>query len=120
MLTAGSLYVGRSHLCSTFLYGRDFNSFADVANLEGTNEALSFFGGFVQEDVAVRGRIVISDRLGLLRQPPPGTRDPSETFVGFYPGLKLWLYPRIRLAFESGFRNQNRATRGLIFDELVL
>ncbi len=116
----GSLYVGRSHLYSTFLYGRNSNSFADLASPEGTNEALSFFGGFVQADVVVRDQIVISGRLDLLRQPPPGTRDPSKTFVSFYPGLKLWLHPRIRLAFELGFRNQNQATRGLIFVELVL
>jgi hypothetical protein len=116
----GSVYLGESHLYSTFLYGRNSNSFADAANPEGTHEPRSFFGGFIQADVAVRDQIVISSRLELLRQPPPGTNDPSKTFVGFSPGLKLWLHPRVRLAFELSFRNQSRPTRGRIFIDLVL
>jgi hypothetical protein len=40
--------------------------------------------------------------------------------VGFSPGLKLWLHPRIRLAFELNFRNQDQPTRGVIQVDLAL
>lgn len=116
----GSIYLGRAHLYGLFLYGRNGNSFANAANPDGTHEPLSFAGGFAQLDYAIRDELVVSVRTELVRGPPPGTTDPSKSFFELLPGLKLWLHPRVRLAFELGFRNQNRPTRGAIHVELVL
>ncbi len=41
-----SVYLGQADVYGTFLYGRNANSFANPANPGGTNEALSFSGGF--------------------------------------------------------------------------
>ena len=115
-----SVYFGQAHVYGTFLYGRNANSFANLANPDGTNEALSFSGGFTQLDVAIRDELVVTARAELVRGPPPGTADPAKSFFEFLPGLKIWLHPRVRLAFELGFGNQNRPTRGAIHVELVL
>ncbi len=115
-----SAYFGQAHVYGTFLYGRNTNSFANLANPGGTNEALSFYGGFAQLDFAVRDELVVTARTELVRGPPPGTADPAKTFFEFFPGLRIWLHPRVRLAFELGFGNQDRPTRGTIHVELVL
>ncbi|MGH9324282.1 MAG: hypothetical protein ACRD21_01575, partial [Vicinamibacteria bacterium] len=116
----GSLYVSSVHLYGTFLYGRNGNSFADTAHPNGTDEALSFTGGFGQLDYYLRNQVVISGRLDWIHGPPPGTVGPSKSTVAFSPGLKLWLHPRVRLAFEFSFRNQDQPTRGAIQVDLGL
>lgn len=110
----GSLYVSSAHLYGTFLYGRNSNSFADAANPSGTREPLSFTGGFAQLDVSLRDALVLTCRLDWVHGPPPGTSDPARSYVAFTPGLRLWLDPRVRLAFELNFRNQGEPTRGAI------
>lgn len=115
----GSFYFGRAHLYGTVLYGRNGNSFADAAHPNGTDEALSYTGGFAQLELTARDGLVLSSRLDLLRSPSPQTSGPSETFVQFSPGLKLWLHPRVRLAFELGFRNRDLPTEGAIHVEAV-
>ncbi len=115
-----SWYFGQAHAYGTFLYGRNSNSFANPENPGGTSEPLSLSGGFAQLDYAIRDELVVSARMELVHGPPPGTADPSKSFFEFFPGLKLWLHPRVRLAFELGFRNQDRPTRGVIRVELVL
>lgn len=115
-----SSYFDRAHLYGTFLYGRNSNSFATRERPSGTRSPESFFGGFAQLDYAIRDELVVTSRLELVRGPPAGTTGPSQSFVEFFPGLKLWLHSRVRLAFELGFRNQNRPTRGAIVVELVL
>jgi hypothetical protein len=116
----GSAYFGSAHLYGTFLYGRNSNSFADPQNPEGTDVAASYNGGFAQLDYAIRDPIVISSRLDWVNRPEPGTISPTRTFVSFSPGLKLWLHPRIRLAFELSFRNRDQPTRGVIQVDLAL
>ncbi len=115
-----SVYFGQAHVYGTFLYGRNANSFANLASPDGTNEALSFSGGFAQLDFAIRDELVVTARAELVRGPPPGTADPARSFFEFLPGLKIWLHPRVRLAFELGFGNQDRPTRGAIHLELVI
>lgn len=116
----GSAYLSSVHLYGTFLYGRNGNSFADAANPGGTHQASSFTGGFGQLDFYLRDQILLSGRVDWVHGPPPGTLGPSQTYVGFSPGLKLWLHPRIRLAFELSFRNQDEPTRGVIQVDLAL
>ena len=116
----GSAYLSSVHLYGTFLYGRNANSFADAANPGGTEEAASFTGGFGQLDLYLRDQVLLSGRFDWVHGPPPGTVGPSRTSVSFSPGLKLWLHPRIRLAFELSFRNQDQPTRGAIQVDLAL
>lgn len=115
-----SWYFGNAHVYGTFLYGRNSNSFANPESPSGTRRPLSFSGGFAQLDYAIRDELVVSARMELVHGPPPGTADPSKSYFEFFPGMKLWLHPRVRLAFELGFRNQDRPTRGAIHVELVL
>jgi hypothetical protein len=116
----GSAYLENVHLYGTFLYGRNSNSFADAQNPAGTEQTASFAGGFAQVDYSLRDEVAISGRFDWVHGPAPGTVAPSKTFFGFSPGLKLWLHPRIRLAFELSFRNQDRPTRGAIQVDLAL
>ena len=116
----GSAYFSAAHLYGTFLYGRNSNSFADAQNPGGTDEAASYTGGFAQLDYSIRDPILLSGRLDWVAGPEPGTLSPSRTFVSFSPGLKLWLHPRIRIAFELTFRNRERPTRGVIQVDLAL
>jgi hypothetical protein len=116
----GSVYLSTAHLYGTFLYGRNGNSYADAAHPSGTREPLSFTSGFGQVDYPIRNQIVISGRLDWTHAPPPGTTEPSKTVVGFAPGLKVWLHPRVRLAFEMWFRSQSQPTRGVFQIDLVL
>jgi hypothetical protein len=116
----GSAYLSSVHLYGTFLYGRNGNSFADAANPTGTEEASSFTGGFGQIDFYLRDQVLLSGRFDWVNGPPPGTLSPARTVFGFSPGLKLWLHPRIRLAFELNFRNQDEPTRGVIQVDLTL
>jgi hypothetical protein len=110
----GSLHASAAHVFGTFLYGRNSNSYADAQNPGGTHEPLSFTGAFAQMDYAIRDTIVLSGRLDWIHGPPRETAGPSETYLAFSPGFKLWLHPRLRLAFELNFRNEDRPTRGAI------
>ncbi len=116
----GSAYLSSVHVYGTFLYGRDGNSFADGDHPGGTEEIASFTGGFGQIDYYPRNHLVLSGRFDWVHGPPPDTVGPSRTVVGFSPGVKLWLHPRIRLAFELTFRNQELPTRGAIQVDLAL
>lgn len=116
----GSAYLARVHLYGTFLYGRNSNAFADAANPSGTQQTSSFTGGFGQLDFYLRDQVLLSGRFDWVHGPPPETLGPSRTVFGFAPGLKLWLHPRVRLAFELSFRNQSEPTRGVIQVDLAL
>lgn len=116
----GSIYLSTAHLYGTLLHGRNSNSYADSTHPSGTREPLSFTSGFAQVDVPIRNQLVLSGRLDWKHAPPPGAAGPARTIVGFAPGLKVWLHPRIRLAFEIWFRSQDQPTRGLFQVDLVL
>ena len=116
----GSAYFSAAHLYGTFLYGRNDNSFADAQNPGGTGEAASYTGGFAQLDYSIRDPILLSGRFDWVHGPDAGTLSPSHTFVSFSPALKLWLHPRIRLAFELSFRNRDQPTRGAVQLDLAL
>jgi hypothetical protein len=116
----GSIYAGNAHLYGTFLFGRNGNPYADAAHPDGTDETVTLSGGFAQLDYAVTDRLFLSGRLDWVNGPPPGPEAPSESFVSFSPGLKLWLHPRVRLALELSFRNGDRPTRGAFVLDLAL
>jgi hypothetical protein len=116
----GSIYAGEAHLYGTFLFGRNGNPYADAENPDGTEETVTLTGGFGQVDYAVTDRLFLSARLDWVNGPPPGPPAPSQSFVSFSPGLKLWLHSRIRLALELNFRNGDRPTRGAFVVDLVI
>ncbi len=114
-----SVYLGQAHVYGTFSYGRNSNSFADAENPNGTGEALSFTGGFLQVDFALRDDFFVTGRLNTVRGPPSGTTDPSKSFVQFAPGLRLWLHPQIRLVGEIAFANQDLPTKAAFRFEIA-
>jgi hypothetical protein len=116
----GSIYLSVAHLYGTFLYGRNANSYADSTHPSGTREPLSFTSGFAQLDVPIRNQLVLSGRLDWKHAPPLESTAPAVTTVGFAPGLKVWLHPRVRLAFEVWFQNQGVPTRGVFQVDLAL
>lgn len=116
----GSVYAGKAHLYGTFLLGRNGNPYADGANPEGTDETVTLSGGFGQIDYAVTDQVFLSARLDWMHGPPSGAPAPSQSFVSFSPGLKLWLHSRIRLALELNFRNAERPTRGVFVVDLAM
>jgi hypothetical protein len=116
----GSYYVGDLHLYGVILHGRNDNSIADAANPEGTGETLTFTGGFVQGDYALREEIFLNARLDWIRRPPGQTNQPNRTHYGFFSGMRLGFLNRLRILFELGFRNQGRGFAGAVQAELAL
>lgn len=117
----GSAYLGGGvQVFGTLLYGRNSNAFADAARPSGTREASSFAGGFGQLEYPLRDTLVLYGRIDWVHGPPPLTDEPARDFVSLYPGLRVWLHPRVRLAIEVGFRNQERPTRGAFLVDVVL
>ncbi len=110
----GSFDVNRLNLYGLFMYGRNDNSIADAANPEGTEEPLSFAGGFLQGDYFFWDQLTVTARLDVVSRPPEQTADPKKTFVSFFPGFRIYLHPRVRLVVEVGFRNQDRPTVGAV------
>jgi hypothetical protein len=106
----GSFFFGRLNLYGVFMYGRNDNSIADAAHPEGTGEALSFSGGFLQANYFVRDFLNIATRIDFVHRPPGRTALPSENFVGVFPGVMVWVYSRVKLTLELGFRNQGLPT----------
>lgn len=116
----GSYYAGPLHLFGVFMHGRNDNSIADAANPEGTGQTLTFTGGYVQGDYTLRDEMLLSARFNLVRRPPERTGLPNQTFVGFFPGLRIGFLNRFRVLFEVGFQNQGRGTVGAVQADLAL
>jgi hypothetical protein len=105
----GYTWWNKLNLYGLALYGRNDNSFADVARPQGTEEPQSFWGGFAQADLHVADQVAPTLRLSLTRRDVGGS---SESFVGIAPGLQLWFFNNVKLSFEVGFFNQGLPTLG--------
>jgi len=104
------VWVGKLNLYGVYLHGRDSRS-------QPTSVAQSFDGGFAQADWHVRDNLVLSARLNVVQ--PPAIGGGRRTFMGFFPGARLYLFRRARIAFEYGFLNQDRNSVGAAQAELV-
>ncbi|MFQ5788949.1 MAG: hypothetical protein ACE5JI_00570 [Acidobacteriota bacterium] len=115
----GSLVLERLNLYGVVMHGRNDNSIADARHPEGTEETLTFTGGFLQGDYMIRDQLTFSARLNVVSRPPGTAARARESLVSFFPGLKIWLHPRVRLTFELGFQNQGRPTVGAVQAEVA-
>jgi hypothetical protein len=108
----GYAWLSKLNLYGVFLYGRNDNSFADSRRPNGTNEAQSFSGGFLQADYHLRDEVAPTLRLNLVRQPTNPAGGSELTSVGIVPGVQIWFKRQIKISFEVGFFNKGRPTLG--------
>jgi hypothetical protein len=114
-----NVWLSRLNLYGVFMYGRNDNSIATVVEPDGTQESLSFDGGFVQADYHMADTVALTLRLNLVRQPDPGSSDGKETFSSLFPGVQFWPFPNVKLSFEYGFLNQERPSFGAVQAEVA-
>jgi len=107
-----SLWIQRLNLYGVAMYGRNDNSILDPGVSGGTHQPLSFSGGFAQADYHVRDDLVLTLRGNLVSRPPGASAGPHQTFASVFPGLQLFIRERLKLSFEYGFLNRDRADIG--------
>lgn len=115
-----SLWLRRLNVYGVYVYGRNDNSVATLARPRGTDERLTFSGGFVQADYHVREEVALTLRLNVVSRPPGTTSLANETFSSLYPGIQLWPFPHLKLSFEYGFQNQRRPSLGAFQIEVTI
>jgi hypothetical protein len=115
----GSAWVGKLNLYGVAMYGRNDNSIATVAEPAGTQESLSFSGGFLQGDYHLRDDLALTLRLNVVSQPAVATDTENETFTSVFPGIQFWGWEHLKLSFEYGFRSQDRGNVGAIQAEVA-
>ena len=113
-----SFWVQRLNIYGVGMYGRNSNSIATPARPQGTDQELHFGGGFAQADYHLRDAVALTARLNVV-SPPTSPRGDNETFTSFYPGLRVYLRDRFRVAFEYGFNNRNRSGIGAVQADLA-
>jgi hypothetical protein len=116
----GDLRFSRLNLYGIYMYGSNDNSIATGAEPSGTNEALSFHGGFVQGDYRVGDPFALTLRWNFVDQPPPGTSEPKRWEQSLVPGAQVWLLGyRLKLSVEWAFQNLDRSDYGAIQAEIA-
>jgi hypothetical protein len=113
-----SFWVQRLNLYGVGMYGRNTNSIATPARPQGTDQELHFSGGFAQADYHLRDAVALTARLNVVSR-PTSARGDNATFTSFYPGLRVYLRDRFRVAFEYGFNNRNRSGIGAVQADLA-
>jgi hypothetical protein len=114
------LRFGRMNLYGVYMYGSNDNSIATGAQPGGTNESLSFHGGFVQGDYHLAEPFALTLRWNFVDQPPPGTADPKRWEQSLVPGAQVWLLShRLKLSFEWAFQNLDRSDYGAVQAEVA-
>jgi hypothetical protein len=101
------------------MYGRNSNSVANASAPDGTDQALDFTGGFVQGDYSVRDNLQLTLRVNAVHRPVRLEPSDTETFANVFPGIRVFVRERLRLVFEYGFQNQDRANIGAVQAELA-
>jgi hypothetical protein len=114
-----NVWLDRLNLYGVFVYGSNNNPIATEEQPLGTQQELSYNGGFVQADFHARDNVALTLRLNLVSQPPPGTADSKQTYSGLFPGIQFWFMRRFKLSFEYGFLNQERPSFGALQAEVA-
>ncbi|HLA77190.1 MAG TPA: hypothetical protein VJU18_06390 [Vicinamibacteria bacterium] len=109
-----SLWVQKMNLYGVAMYGRNDNSIATIDRPDGTGQALSFGGGFLQADYHARGNLALCLRFNLVNGPGEAAATDKETLTGIFPGVQLWLFERAKLSFEYGLLNNQRPSYGAL------
>ena len=114
-----SVWLDRVNLCGVYMYGRNSNSIATAEQPNGTEQPLSFNGGFLQADFHVRDEVVLNLRLNVVSQPRASSPNESTTLAGLFPGVQIFLFDHLKLSFEYGFLNEERKSLGAIQAEVA-
>jgi hypothetical protein len=99
-----SVWIRRLNLYGVGLYGSNDNSLGSFSRPNGTQESLSFTGGFIQADYHLGDRFVFGLRATSIRQPELNPRE-KETFTTFVPGIQFWPFEHAKLSFEYRIPN---------------
>ncbi len=116
----GYAWWRKVNLYGVFLYGRNGNSYADALHPSGSGVAQSLSGGFLQADYHLRDEVAPTLRLSVVRRPSDRVGSSQITYTGIIPGVQIWFKRQIKISFEVGFYNQDRATVGAFQVEVGL
>jgi hypothetical protein len=115
----GNVWLERVNVYGLALYGRNGNSLATPDEPQGTRQARTFGGGFVQADIHVRDELAFTARVDVVRRPVAPTAEESATFATLTPGLRVFPRERFRIAFEYSLPDRNRPGRGALQADLA-
>ncbi len=104
--------AGKLNLYGLVLYGRNSNSF-------GADLSHSFTGGFVQGDFDVRDDVQLTLRVNAVRAPTSFAPSSKETVTSVFPGVRVFIRERVKLAFEYGFQSDDRPNLGAVQAEIA-
>jgi len=104
--------AGKLNVYGVFMYGR--NSDALGVGLEQ-----SFTGGFLQSDFQLLDSVQLTLRFNVVDAPTGSAPSTKETRSSVFPGVRVYVRERLRLAFEWGFQDDDRADIGAVQAELA-
>lgn len=104
--------AGKLNVYGLVLYGRNSDSF-------GLDLSHSFTGGFVQGDYDVRDDVQLTLRVNAVRAPTSFAPSSKETVTSVFPGVRVFIRERVKLAFEYGFQSDDRPNLGAVQAEIA-
>ena len=104
--------AGKLNVYGVFMYGRNSDAF-------GVGVSQSFTGGFLQSDYEVHDAVRLTLRFNVVNQPTSVAPSSKETFTSVFPGVRVYIRERLRLAFEWGFQSDERPDIGAVQAELA-
>ncbi len=99
----GNVWIGKLNLYGVGMYGSNSNSSLSFAKPNGTQESLSFTGGFLAADYHVREEIALTARVQTRSVDVVGSST-SNTVTSFLPGVQIVLW-KIKLSGQANFSN---------------
>lgn len=109
----GYAWWEKLNLYGVFMYGRNSNSYADAVHPNGTADAQSVSGGFLQADYHLRDEVAPTLRLSVVRRPAVLAGGSQTTYAGIIAGVQIWFKKQIKISFEVGFYSQDQPTVGV-------
>ena len=104
--------AGKLNVYGVLMYGR--NSDATGVGLEQ-----SFTGGFLQNDFQLLDSVQLTLRFNVVNAPTSSVSSSKETQSSVFPGVRVYVRERLRLAFEWGFQDNERPDIGAVQAEIA-
>jgi hypothetical protein len=104
--------AGKLNVYGLVMYGRNSDAF-------GVDLAQSFTGGFVQGDFELRDDVQLTLRVNAVRAPTSQAPSSKQTLTSVFPGVRVYVLQRLRLAFEYGFQSDDRPNLGAVQAEIA-
>jgi hypothetical protein len=104
--------AGKLNVYGLVMYGRNSDAF-------GLDLEQSFTGGFVQGDFDVRDDVQLTLRVNAVRAPTSVAPSSKETVTSVFPGVRVFIRERVKLAFEYGFQSDDRPNLGAVQAEIA-